>query len=91
MSAAFLIEVAIEPQNLVGRDALIAALAELTGEDCPLGFALGQCGEIILRGVSGGQIDAAVHRLKNERQLDLPIGPPQVAYREKLTKRVEID
>ncbi len=87
----FLIEVAIEPKDPVRRDALVAALAELAAGDSSLDFALDdESRQVLLKGVSEEQLDAAVSRLKSE--FDLIIGRPQVAYRERLTtKRVEID
>jgi elongation factor G len=86
----FLIEVAIEPEASVHLDALIAALAKLVVDDPSLGFAVGERGEAILKGMSEEQLDGAVTSLKRERRLDLLIGAPQVAYRERLTSKVEI-
>jgi elongation factor G len=86
----FLIDVAIEPEASVDQNALIAALAKLVADDPSLGFAVGEGGEVILKGMSEEHLDAAVTSLKRERRLDLLIGAPLIAYRERLTSKVEI-
>jgi elongation factor G len=92
MSAApFVIDVPIEPRFKADWEKLRSALAQLQADDPSLGFAFGEREEVLLKGMSDEQLDAAVDLLRREHKLDLLIGAPQVAYRERLTKKVEID
>ena len=89
--APFLMEVAIEPSTTEDQARLALALKELAAEDSSFGFAVDQeTGQTIIKGATEEQLDAKVSFLR-KRGINLNIGRPQVAYREKLTKRVEID
>ena len=86
----FVIDVPIEPKSGADFENLRLALDKLAMDDPSLGFDLGDRGEILLKGMSEEQLDVAVDLLKREHKLDLLIGAPQVAYRERLSKKVEI-
>jgi elongation factor G len=87
----FVIEIAIEPKTREDQERMAAALNELAAEDSSFGFATDQeFGRTILKGMSELQLDIKVDILKRTYKVEANIGQPQVAYREKLTKKVEI-
>ena len=88
----FLVEIAIEPKSRVDRGEFGRALSKLAAEDSSFGVATDrETGQTILKGVSETQLDALVLVLRRTCKTDLYIGTPQVAYRETLTRRTEID
>jgi elongation factor G len=84
-----LIEIAIEPKSKADREKLDVALAELAAEDSSFRVSTDQeSGLILLKGMSELHLDAKVERLKREG-IGANIGAPQVAFRERITQRVE--
>jgi elongation factor G len=87
-----LIEIWIEPKFKADSYTLAAALAQLTADDRTLVVGTDpEAGAAVLKGASESHLDLAVDRLKRDWALELTIGAPQVAYRERLSRRVEID
>ncbi len=87
-----IVEVAIEPRSLPDRERLTTALATLAADDPDLfAFTDEESGQTILAGVDEGHLDQAIGRLIDDHGVGLNIGAPQVAYRETITRRVEID
>ena len=85
----FLIEVAIEPKSKADQEKLGVALAELAAEDPSFRVSTDQeSGQTILKGLSESQLDAKVEHLKRIG-IGANIGAPQVAFRERITQRVE--
>jgi elongation factor G len=92
MPNPFLIEIAIEPKSMADREKLQAALAKLAAEDSTFSVSTDQeSGQTILKGMSELHLDTKIDILRRTYKVDANIGAPQVAYRETLTKRVEID
>jgi elongation factor G len=86
------LEIAIKAKSKDDRNRLVVALARLAAHDSSFGSTTDQeSGQTLLSGVSEDQLDAAIDILRRIDQIDLDIGAPQVAYREKLTKRTEIN
>ena len=86
------IEIAIEPKSKADQEKLGVALAKLAAEDPSFRVSTDQeSGQTILKGMGELHLDIKVDILKRTYKVDANIGAPQVAYREKLTKRVEID
>ncbi|MGD0761656.1 MAG: elongation factor G [Roseiarcus sp.] len=85
------IEIAIEPKSKADQEKLGVALAKLATEDPSFRVSTDQeSGQTILKGMGELHLDIKVDILKRTYKVDANIGAPQVAYREKLTKRVEI-
>jgi elongation factor G len=88
----FVIEVAIKAKSKADQDKLGVALAALEAKDEAFRSAADpQSGQTILKGVSEEQLGAAIDLLRRAHEVDFHVGAPQVAYRETLTKRVEIN
>jgi elongation factor G len=86
------IEIAIEPKSKADQEKLGIALSKLAAEDPSFRVSTDQeSGQTILKGMGELHLDIKVDILKRTYKVDANIGAPQVAYREKLTKRTEID
>jgi len=86
------IEVAIEPKTKVDQEKMGVALARLAQEDPSFRVSVDQeSGQTILKGMGELHLDIKVDILRRTYKVDANIGAPQVAYRETLTKKVEID
>ena len=86
------IEIAIEPKSKADQEKLGIALAKLAAEDPSFRVSTDQeSGQTILKGMGELHLDIKVDILKRTYKVDASIGAPQVAYREKLTKRTEIN
>jgi elongation factor G len=86
------IEIAIEPKSKADQEKLGVALAKLAAEDPSFRVSTDQeSGQTILKGMGELHLDIKVDILKRTYKVDAAIGAPQVAYREKLTKKTEIN
>jgi elongation factor G len=86
------IEVAIEPKSKADQEKLGVALAKLTAEDPSFTVYTDQeSGQTIMKGMGELHLDIKVDILKRTYKVDANIGQPQVAYRESLGRRAEID
>ncbi len=86
------IEIAIEPKSKADQEKLGVALSKLAAEDPSFRVSTDQeSGQTILKGMGELHLDIKVDILRRTYKVDANIGAPQVAYREKLTKRVEKD
>ena len=86
------IEIAIEPKSKADQEKLGVALAKLAAEDPSFRVSTDQeSGQTILKGMGELHLDIKVDILKRTYKVDANIGAPQVAYREKLTKKTEIN
>jgi elongation factor G len=85
------IEIAIEPKSKADQEKLGVALAKLAAEDPSFRVSTDpESGQTILKGMGELHLDIKVDILKRTYKVDANIGAPQVAYREKLTRKVEI-
>jgi len=86
------IEIAIEPKSKADQEKLGVALAKLVAEDPSFRVTTDQeSGQTILKGMGELHLEIKVDILKRSYRVDANIGAPQVAYREKITKRVTVD
>src|SRR5512142_852229 len=86
------IEIAIEPKSKADQEKLGIALAKLAAEDPSFRVSTDQeSGQTILKGMGELHLDIKVDILKRTYKVEANIGAPQVAYREKITQRVEHD
>src|SRR5262249_34074556 len=85
------IEIAIEPKSKADQEKLGVALAKLAAEDPSFRVSTdAESGQTILKGMGELHLDIKVDILRRTYKVDANIGAPQVAYREKMTRREEI-
>jgi elongation factor G len=86
------IEIAIEPKSKADQEKLGLALSKLAAEDPSFRVSTDQeSGQTILKGMGELHLDIKVDILKRTYKVDANIGAPQVAYRETVTRKAEID
>ena len=86
------IELAIEPKTKAGQGKLGEALAKLAEEDPTFRAHTDQeTGQTIIAGMGELHLDIIVDRLLREFKVEANVGAPQVAYKESITKAVDID
>jgi elongation factor G len=86
------IEVSVEPKSTADQEKMGIALSRLASEDPSLRIESDkESGQTILRGMGELHLEIIVDRMKREFKVDANIGAPKVAYRETITKKVEID
>src|SRR6201998_3840488 len=84
------IEIAIEPKSKADQEKLGVALAKLAAEDPSFRVSTDhESGQTILKGMGELHLDIKVDILKRTYKVDANIGAPQVAFRERPTRRVE--
>ena len=86
------IEVSVEPKSTADQEKMGIALSRLASEDPSLRIESDQeSGQTILKGMGELHLEIIIDRMKREFKVDANIGQPKVAYRETITKSVEID
>ncbi len=86
------IELAIEPKTKADQEKLGVSLARLLGEDPSLRVTTDEeSGQTVIAGMGELHLEIIIDRLKREFKVDANVGAPQVAYREYLSKPVEVD
>jgi len=86
------IELAIEPKTKAGQGKMGEALAKLAEEDPTFRAHTDQeTGQTIIAGMGELHLEIIVDRLLREFKVEANVGAPQVAYREAITKAVEVD
>jgi len=86
------ITIAIEPKSKADQEKLGLALSKLANEDPSFRVSTDQeSGQTILKGMGELHLDIKVDILKRTYKVDANIGAPQVAYRETMTKKTEVD
>jgi elongation factor G len=86
------IEIAIEPKSKADQEKLGIALAKLAAEDPSFRVSTDvESGQTILKGMGELHLDIKVDILKRTYKVEANIGAPQVAFREKITRKAEVD
>ena len=86
------IELAIEPKTKAGQGKLGEALAKLAEEDPTFRAHTNQeTGQTIIAGMGELHLDIIVDRLLREFKVEANVGAPQVAYKETITKPVDVE
>ncbi|MXQ09905.1 elongation factor G [Microvirga makkahensis] len=86
------IEIAIEPKSKADQEKLGLALSKLAAEDPSFRVSTdAESGQTILKGMGELHLDIKVDILKRTYKVDANVGAPQVAYRETITKKTEVD
>ena len=86
------IEIAVEPKSKADQEKLGVALQKLAAEDPSFRVSTDQeSGQTILKGMGELHLDIKIDILKRTYKVDANIGAPQVAYRETISRKTEID
>jgi elongation factor G len=86
------IEIAVEPKTKGDQEKMGAALARLATEDPSFRVAVDQeSGQTVIKGMGELHLEIIVDRMKREFKVDANIGAPQVAYRETISRKADID
>ncbi len=87
-----LVEIAIEPKSKADAEKLGIALAKLATEDPAFEMSIDhETGQVVLKGVSELHLDAKLETLRRTYGIDLGVGAPQVAFRERITWPAEME
>jgi elongation factor G len=85
------IHVAVEPKTKADQEKMGNALGKLLQEDPSLRCRTDEeTGQTILSGMGELHLEIIIDRMKREFKVEANVGAPQVAYRESLTKTVEV-
>ena len=85
------IHIAVEPKTKTDQERLGVALGKLLSEDPSLRVHTDdETGQTILSGMGELHLEVIIDRLKREFKVEANVGAPQVAYRESITKTVEV-
>ncbi|MBX2861584.1 MAG: elongation factor G [Vampirovibrio sp.] len=86
------IEVAIEPKTKADQEKLSASMAKLAEEDPTFRVRVdNETAQTVIAGMGELHLEIIVDRLLREFKVDANVGKPQVAYRETITKEVEVE
>jgi elongation factor G len=86
------IEIAVEPRTKIDQEKMAEALARLAQEDPSFHVSVDrETGQTMIKGMGELHLEIIVDRMKREFKIDANVGSPQVAYRETITRRAEID
>ena len=86
------ISVAIEPKTKAGQEKMGIALSKLSEEDPTFRtFTDEETGQTIISGMGELHLEIIVDRMMREFKVEANVGAPQVAYKETITKEVEVD
>ena len=86
------IEMAVEPKSKGDQEKMAAALIKLAAEDPSFRVSTDQeSGQTIIKGMGELHLDIKVDILKRTHKVEVNVGAPQVAYREKISKKVVED
>ena len=86
------IEVAVEPKTKADQEKMSVALGRLATEDPSFRVSVDhESGQTVIKGMGELHLEIIVDRMKREFKVEANVGAPQVAYRETISKKVEID
>jgi elongation factor G len=86
------IEVAVEPKSKADQEKMGTALARLAAEDPSFRVSVDhESGQTIMKGMGELHLEILVDRMRREFKVEANVGAPQVAYRETITTRAEVD
>ena len=86
------IEIAVEPKSKADQEKMSTALQRLAAEDPSFRVSVDhESGQTVIKGMGELHLDIIVDRMKREFKVEANIGAPQVAYRETITQKGEID
>jgi elongation factor G len=88
----FVMEIAVEPKSRGELGKMIVALAKIAAEDSSFGVAVDrESGQTIIKGMDELNLEIIVDRMKREFKVEANVGRPQAAYRETISRKVDVD
>jgi elongation factor G len=86
------IEMAVEPKSKADQEKMGVALMKLAAEDPSFRVSTDQeSGQTIIKGMGELHLDIKVDILRRTHKVDVQVGAPQVAYRERISQAVAVD
>ena len=86
------IELSVEPKTKADQEKMGVALNRLAREDPSFRVSSdNESGQTIIKGMGELHLEILVDRMRREFKVEANVGAPQVAYREYLAKKVDID
>ncbi|MBN8849534.1 MULTISPECIES: elongation factor G [unclassified Sphingomonas] len=86
------IELSVEPKTKADQEKMGIALNRLAAEDPSFRVSTDhESGQTIIKGMGELHLEILVDRMRREFKVEANVGAPQVAYREYLGKKVDID
>jgi elongation factor G len=86
------IEMAVEPKTKADQEKMALALGKLAAEDPSFRVTTDQeSGQTIIKGMGELHLDIKVDILRRTHKVDVSVGAPQVAYRETIKSKSEVD
>jgi len=86
------IKVSVEPKTKADQDKMTNALIKLAAEDPSFRFSRDEeSGQTVIEGMGELHLEIICDRMMREFKVECDIGPPQVAYREAITRNCQIE
>ena len=86
------VSVSVEPKSQADQDKMSLALGKLAQEDPSFRMHTDEeSGQTIVSGMGELHVEVLIERMRREFNVDANTGRPQVAYRETITKTVEVE
>jgi len=86
------IKVSVEPNSKGDQEKMTMALVKLAAEDPSFRFSRDEeTGQTVIEGMGELHLEIICDRMKREFKVECNIGPPQVAYREAITRPAKIE
>jgi len=86
------IQIAIEPKTKADQDKLSESLTKLSDEDPTFRVNVDhETGQTLISGMGELHLEILVDRMKREFKVEANIGKPQVAYRETITEKINVE
>lgn len=86
------IEVAVEPKSKADQEKMGVALSRLAAEDPSFRVTSDtESGQTVIKGMGELHLDIIVDRMRREFNVEADVGAPQVAYRESISQKYDID
>jgi len=86
------IKVSVEPKTKADQDKMTNALIKLAAEDPSFRFSRDEeSGQTVIEGMGELHLEIICDRMMREFKVECQIGPPQVAYREAITRAATVE
>merc|ERR1711871_718492 len=86
------IKVSVEPKTKADQDKMTSALIKLAAEDPSFRFSRDEeSGQTVIEGMGELHLEIICDRMMREFKVECVIGPPQVAYREAITREATVE
>merc|ERR1719454_624195 len=86
------IKVSVEPKTKADQDKMTAGLIKLAQEDPSFRFSRDEeSGQTVIEGMGELHLEIIIDRMMREFKVECQVGPPQVAYREAITRAATVE